>query len=78
MGFGRKIGFFSGIFANISVGITKGFRNAGMRLAVSYRNEVYRKMAESWLEDQSRKTSSFVGLGVTALSGLKVRLGDFS
>jgi NAD(P)-dependent dehydrogenase (short-subunit alcohol dehydrogenase family) len=60
-----KTAFISGGVSGIGFGIARAFSNAGMRLALSYRNEAYRAVAERWFVEQGRELPLFVKLDVT-------------
>jgi len=65
MDFSGKVAFITGGVSGIGFGIAKAFSNAGMRLALSYRNESYRAEAERWFAEQGREIPLFVKLDVT-------------
>ncbi len=65
MDFEGKRAFITGGVSGIGFGIARAFSNAGMRLALSYRNEDYRAKAESWFVQQGREVPLFVKLDVT-------------
>jgi NAD(P)-dependent dehydrogenase (short-subunit alcohol dehydrogenase family) len=65
MDFANKVAFITGGVSGIGFGIAQAFSNAGMRLALSYRNEDYRADAERWFVEQSRELPLFVKLDVT-------------
>jgi NAD(P)-dependent dehydrogenase (short-subunit alcohol dehydrogenase family) len=65
MDFANKVAFITGGVSGIGFGIAQAFSNAGMRLALSYRNESYRADAERWFVEQSREVPLFVKLDVT-------------
>jgi NAD(P)-dependent dehydrogenase (short-subunit alcohol dehydrogenase family) len=65
MDFANKVAFITGGVSGIGLGIAQAFSNAGMRLALSYRNEAYRADAERWFVEQSREVPLFVKLDVT-------------
>jgi NAD(P)-dependent dehydrogenase (short-subunit alcohol dehydrogenase family) len=60
-----KVAFITGGVSGIGLGIAQAFSNAGMRLALSYRNEDYRAEAERWFREQGREVPLFVKLDVT-------------
>ncbi len=65
MDFVGKTAFITGGVSGIGFGIARAFSNAGMRLALSYRNEAYRALAERWFAEQGREMPLFVKLDVT-------------
>jgi NAD(P)-dependent dehydrogenase (short-subunit alcohol dehydrogenase family) len=65
MDFANKVAFITGGVSGIGLGIAQAFSNAGMRLALSYRNEDYRADAERWFVEQGREVPLFVKLDVT-------------
>lgn len=60
-----KTAFITGGVSGIGFGVARAFSNAGMRLALSYRNEDYKNAAATWFEDQRREAPLFVKLDVT-------------
>jgi NAD(P)-dependent dehydrogenase (short-subunit alcohol dehydrogenase family) len=65
MDFVGKVAFITGGVSGIGFGIARAFSNAGMRLALSYRNDDYRAAAERWFVEQGRQVPLFVKLDVT-------------
>ncbi len=65
MDFQGKTAFITGGVSGIGFGIARALSNAGMRLALSYRNEEYRAEAEAWFVDQGRDAPLFLHLDVT-------------
>ena len=51
--------------SGLGLGIAQAFSDAGMRLALSYRNDDYRRQAARWFEEQGREAPLFVQLDVT-------------
>ena len=60
-----KVAFITGGVSGIGFGLARAFSNAGMRLALSYRNEAYRDQAAKWFADNGREAPLFVHLDVT-------------
>lgn len=60
----NKTAFITGGVSGIGLGIAQAFSNAGMRLALSYRNEEHRRNAEHWFEQRDREIPLFVKLDV--------------
>jgi len=60
-----KVAFITGGVSGLGFGIAQAFSNAGMRLALSYRNEEYRQQAERWFVEHGREVPLFVQLDVT-------------
>ncbi|WP_375202775.1 SDR family NAD(P)-dependent oxidoreductase [Hyphococcus sp.] len=59
-----KTAFITGGVSGIGFGVARAFSNAGMRLALSYRNEAYKAEAAKWFESQGREAPLFVKLDV--------------
>ncbi len=59
-----KTAFITGGVSGIGFGVARAFSNAGMRLALSYRNEDYKAEAAKWFESQGREAPLFVKLDV--------------
>lgn len=60
-----KVAFITGGATGIGFGVARAFSNAGMRLAISYRDEAQRARAARWFEDHGREPPLFVKLDVT-------------
>jgi NAD(P)-dependent dehydrogenase (short-subunit alcohol dehydrogenase family) len=60
-----KTAFISGGVSGIGFGIARAFSDAGMQLALSYRNEDYRAEAERWFVENDRPVPLFLPLDVT-------------
>jgi NAD(P)-dependent dehydrogenase (short-subunit alcohol dehydrogenase family) len=69
MDFTGRTAFITGGVSGIGFGIARAFSNAGMRLALSYRNEAYRAEAARWFEEHGREAPLFVRLDVTDRDG---------
>lgn len=65
MDWNGKVAFVTGGVSGIGFGIARAFSNAGMRLALGYRNEGYRDAAAAWFAEQGREAPLFVKLDVT-------------
>ncbi len=50
-----KTAFVTGAVSGLGFGIARAYSNAGMRLALGYRNEAYRADAERWFADNAAK-----------------------
>ncbi|PQA86944.1 SDR family NAD(P)-dependent oxidoreductase [Hyphococcus luteus] len=61
----RRTAFITGGVSGIGFGIARAFSDAGMRLALSYRNESYKEDAAKWFADQGREAPLFLKLDVT-------------
>lgn len=59
-----KTAFITGGVSGIGFGIARAFSDAGMRLALSYRNEAYKEEAAKWFADQGREAPLFLKLDV--------------
>jgi NAD(P)-dependent dehydrogenase (short-subunit alcohol dehydrogenase family) len=59
-----KTAFITGGVSGIGFGVARAFSNAGMRLALSYRNEDYKRQAAQWFAENGREAPLFVKLDV--------------
>ena len=64
-----RVAFISGGVSGLGLGIAKAFSDAGMRLALSYRNEDYRAAAAEWFADNGREEPLWVRLDVMDRAG---------
>ncbi len=60
-----RVAFITGGVSGLGFGIAQAFSDAGMRLAISYRNEAYRAQAARWFAEQGREEPFWVKLDVT-------------
>lgn len=60
-----RIAFVTGGVSGIGLGIAQAFAGAGMRLALSYRNEAHRDAAAAWFAANGHEAPLFVQLDVT-------------
>ena len=60
-----KTAFITGGVSGIGLGIAQAFASAGMRLALSYRNEAHRDAAAAWFAENGFESPLFVTLDVT-------------
>lgn len=60
-----KIAFITGAGTGIGFGIARAFSNAGMRLALSYRNEEQRARCDAWFAEHGREAPLWLKLDVT-------------
>ena len=60
-----KTAFITGGVSGIGLGIAQAFAAAGMRLALSYRNEDHRDSAAAWFAENGFESPLFVSLDVT-------------
>lgn len=60
-----RVAFITGGGTGIGFGIARAFSNAGMRLALSYRDEAQRARASQWFEDNGREQPLWLKLDVT-------------
>ncbi|MCW2388030.1 NAD(P)-dependent dehydrogenase (short-subunit alcohol dehydrogenase family) [Sphingobium sp. B11D3B] len=60
-----KVAFITGAGTGIGFGIARAFSNAGMRLALSYRNEEQRAHCTKWFEERGREVPLWIKLDVT-------------
>ena len=71
-----RVAFISGGVSGLGLGLAKAFSDAGMRLALSYRNEAYREAAAEWFESNGRETPLWVRLDVLDRAGIAYKLFD--
>ncbi|MEO5598227.1 MAG: SDR family oxidoreductase [Novosphingobium sp.] len=64
-----RVAFITGGVSGLGLGIAQAFSNAGMRLALSYRNEDYRAAAASWFAANGREEPLWVKLDVMDRAG---------
>jgi NAD(P)-dependent dehydrogenase (short-subunit alcohol dehydrogenase family) len=64
-----RVAFISGGVSGLGLGIAKAFSDAGMRLALSYRNEDYRTAAAAWFAENAREEPLWVKLDVMDRAG---------
>jgi NAD(P)-dependent dehydrogenase (short-subunit alcohol dehydrogenase family) len=69
MGWQGRVAFVSAGVSGIGFGIARAFAGAGMRLALSYRNEAHRDAAEGWFAEAGLEAPLFVPLDVTDRAG---------
>jgi NAD(P)-dependent dehydrogenase (short-subunit alcohol dehydrogenase family) len=60
-----KVAFITGAGTGIGFGLARAFSNAGMRLALSYRNEEQRARCTQWFTDHGREQPLWIKLDVT-------------
>ena len=60
-----KVAFITGGGTGIGFGVARAFSNAGMRIALSYRDEGQRTRAIRWFVEQGREPPLFIKLDVT-------------
>jgi NAD(P)-dependent dehydrogenase (short-subunit alcohol dehydrogenase family) len=59
------VAFVTGAVTGIGLGVAQAFADAGMRLALSYRNEDDRAHTEQWFADKGYEAPLFVKMDVT-------------
>ncbi len=64
-----RVAFISGGVSGLGLGIAKACSDAGMRLALSYRNEDYRAQAATWFAEHDREEPFWVKLDVMDREG---------
>jgi NAD(P)-dependent dehydrogenase (short-subunit alcohol dehydrogenase family) len=64
-----RVAFISGGVSGLGFGIARAFALAGMRLALSYRNEDYRAKAAAWFAQNGLEDPLWVRLDVTDREG---------
>ncbi|RKF20674.1 SDR family oxidoreductase [Altericroceibacterium spongiae] len=60
-----RVAFVTGAVTGIGLGVAQAFSDAGMRLALSYRNEKDKLKTAQWFTDRGREEPLFVKLDVT-------------
>lgn len=60
-----RVAFITGAVTGIGFGVAQAFADAGMRLALSYRNEEDRAATEQWFADRGYEKPLFLKLDVT-------------
>jgi NAD(P)-dependent dehydrogenase (short-subunit alcohol dehydrogenase family) len=60
-----RVAFITGAVTGIGLGVAQAFADAGMRLALSYRNEEDKAKAAGWFESKGYEQPLFVKLDVT-------------
>jgi NAD(P)-dependent dehydrogenase (short-subunit alcohol dehydrogenase family) len=65
MSFRGQVAFITGGVTGIGLGIAQAFSDAGLRLALSYRNEDHRAQTEAWFKAKGREAPLFIKLDVT-------------
>ncbi|HZV56620.1 MAG TPA: SDR family oxidoreductase [Sphingobium sp.] len=69
MDWNGKVAFITGAGTGIGFGIARAFSNAGMRLALSYRNEEQRSRCTQWFMENRREAPLWIRLDVTDRDG---------
>ncbi|WP_417320120.1 SDR family NAD(P)-dependent oxidoreductase [Emcibacter sp.] len=64
MSWENKTAFITAGVSGIGFGLARALSNAGMRLALSYRNEEHKESAARWFEEQGREQPLFLKLDV--------------
>lgn len=64
-----RVAFVTGGVSGLGLGIAQAFSDAGMRLALSYRNEDYRTQAAAWFAAQDREEPLWIKLDVMDRAG---------
>lgn len=60
-----RVAFITGAATGIGLGVAQAFADAGMRLALSYRNEDDRRLASQWFAEQGHEEPLWLKLDVT-------------
>jgi NAD(P)-dependent dehydrogenase (short-subunit alcohol dehydrogenase family) len=60
-----RVAFITGGGTGLGFGIARAFSNAGLRLALSYRNEDQRERCSKWFEERDREAPLWIKLDVT-------------
>jgi NAD(P)-dependent dehydrogenase (short-subunit alcohol dehydrogenase family) len=64
-----RVAFITGAVTGIGLGVAQAFADAGMRLALSYRNEDDRARTAGWFEHKGYEQPLFIRLDVTDRAG---------
>lgn len=64
-----QVAFVTGGVTGIGLGVAQALSDAGLRLALSYRNEAHRELTARWFADKGREPPLFVPLDVTDRAG---------
>jgi len=64
-----RVAFVTGAVTGIGLGVAQAFADAGMKLALSYRNEDDRKRTEEWFAAKGYEQPLFIRLDVTDREG---------
>lgn len=65
MSFKGQVAFITGGVTGIGLGVAQAFSDAGLRLALSYRNEDHRARTDAWFAEKGREAPLFIRLDVT-------------
>ncbi len=65
MSFTGQVAFITGGVTGIGLGVAQAFSDAGLRLALSYRNEDHRAQTEAWFAAKGREAPLVLKLDVT-------------
>jgi NAD(P)-dependent dehydrogenase (short-subunit alcohol dehydrogenase family) len=65
MSFQGQVAFITGGVTGIGLGVAQVFSDAGLRLALSYRNEDHRAQTAAWFASKGREAPLFIKLDVT-------------
>ena len=65
MSFAGQVAFVTGGVTGIGLGVAQALSDAGLRLALSYRNEDHRAQTAAWFAAKGREMPLFVKLDVT-------------
>ncbi|NBC36568.1 SDR family NAD(P)-dependent oxidoreductase [Novosphingobium sp. FSY-8] len=68
-GWAGRVAFVSGGVSGLGFGIARALAEAGMRLALSYRNEDYRSKAAAWFAQNGHEEPLWIKLDVTDREG---------
>jgi NAD(P)-dependent dehydrogenase (short-subunit alcohol dehydrogenase family) len=60
-----RVAFVTGAGTGIGFGVARAFSNAGMRLALSYRDDAQRARCDAWFAEQGREAPLWIRLDVT-------------
>jgi NAD(P)-dependent dehydrogenase (short-subunit alcohol dehydrogenase family) len=60
-----KVAFITGAGTGLGFGIARAFSNAGLRLALSYRDEDQRARCDAWFAERGREAPLWIRLDVT-------------
>lgn len=76
MSFAGQVAFITGGVTGIGLGVAQAFSDAGLRLALSYRNEEHRNQTAAWFAAKGREEPLFLKLDVTDRAAMAAAAAD--
>lgn len=76
MSFAGQVAFITGGVTGIGLGVAQAFSDAGLRLALSYRNEEHRTQTAAWFAAKGREEPLFLKLDVTDRAAMAAAAAD--